>query len=186
MGLNVYQKINEVKKSVITLSSTLTKAKVKPTLLTSTRSQAFFNKGKCYIVGCGDFLVYGSWDNGQTYELRRVANNEDTYIPTTTISIDDDTNETDIRSTMEDVNLLSSLRKNQLLGRAFKEADAEKGQAAETSLTWTLDSGRIDDGTDIQIVLDTVEDKVAVSYKTRITIRAIRRNSIKRIRTERR
>lgn len=149
----------------ITLSSTLTKAKVKPTLLTSTRSQAFFNKGKCYIVGCGDFLVYGSWDNGQTYELRRVANNEDTYIPTTTISIDDDTNETDIRSTMEDVNLLSSLRKNQLLGRAFKEADAEKGQAAETSLTWTLDSGIIDDGTDIQIVLDTVEDNVAVSYQ---------------------
>lgn len=43
----------------ITLSSTYASAKVRPSLLTSTRSQAFFNKGKCYIVGCGDFLVYG-------------------------------------------------------------------------------------------------------------------------------
>lgn len=60
----------------ITLSSTYASAKVRPSLLTSTRSQAFFNKGKCYIVGCGDFLVYGSWDNGETYELRRVADNE--------------------------------------------------------------------------------------------------------------
>lgn len=149
----------------ITLSSTYVKAKVQPSLLTSTRSQAFFNKGKCYIVGCGDFLVYGSWNNGESYELRRVANNEDTYIPTTTISIDDDTNETDIRSTMEDVNLLSSLRKNQLLGRAFKEANAEKGEAAETSLTWTLDSGKIDENTSLHIVLETMEDKTAVSYQ---------------------
>lgn len=149
----------------ITLSSTYAKAKVQPLLLTSTRSQAFFNKGKCYIVGCGDFLVYGSWNNGESYELRRVANNEDTYIPTTTISIDDDTNETDIRSTMEDVNLLSSLRKNQLLGRAFKEANAEKGEVAETSLTWTLDSGKIDENTSLHIVLETMEDKTAVSYQ---------------------
>lgn len=141
----------------ITLSSTYAAAKVKPSLLTSTRSQAFFNKGKCYFVGCGDFLVYGSWDNGETYELRRVADNEDTYIPTTTVSIDDDTNETDIRSTMEDINLLSSKRKNQLLGRAFKEG--------ETSLTWTLDSGKIDDNTDLLIMLDTMEGDETVTYQ---------------------
>lgn len=140
----------------ITLSSTYTPAKVKTSLLKSTRSQAFFNNGKCYIVGCGDFLVYGSWNDGETYELRRVANNEDTYIPTTTISIDDDSNETDIRSTMEDVNLLSSMRKNQLLGRAFKEG--------ETSLTWTLDSGKIDEGTNLSIMLDVLEEGVAITY----------------------
>lgn len=140
----------------ITLSSTYAEAKVDLSKLTSTRSQAFFNKGKCYIVGCGDFLVYGSW-NGKSYELRKVADNEDTYIPTTTVSIDDDTNETDIRSTLEDINLLSSKRKNQLLGRKFKEG--------ETALTWTLDSGKIDDGTDVFISLDTLEDNVAVTYQ---------------------
>lgn len=140
----------------ITLSSTYAPAKVDPSLLTNTRSQAFFNKGKYYIVGCGDYLVYGSWKD-DVYELRRVANNEDTYIPTTTISIDDDSNETDIRSTLDSVNLLSARRINQLLGRDFKEE--------EESLTWTLDSGRIDEGTDLIITLDTLEGEAAVTYQ---------------------
>lgn len=140
----------------ITLSSTYISAKVQPSLLTNTRSQAFFNKGKCFIIGCGDFLVYGSWDNGVTYELRRVADNEDTYIPTTTVSIDDDSVPDDTRGSLDDVNLLSSKRRNQLLGRAFNDG--------ETSLTWSLDSGKIDEGTSLSIMLDTLENKVAVTY----------------------
>lgn len=66
---------------------------------------------------------------------------------------------------MEDVNLLSSKRKNQLLGRAFKEANAEKGIEAETSLTWTLDSGKIDENTDLLITLDTMEGDETVTYQ---------------------
>ncbi len=130
----------------ITLSSTYAPAKCDTALLKDQRSQAFFNKGKAYIIGCGDYLVYGSWDEGETYELRRVVNNIDTYIPTTTISIDDDSVLDDTRGSLDDVNMLTSKRINQLLG------------SSETNKTWTLDSGSIDEGTDISIVVETMDD----------------------------
>ncbi len=149
------------------------------------RSQAFFNKGRMYITGCGDFLVYGTWDNGGSYELRRVFDNEDTYIPTTTISIDPDGDEDPVRKSLDAVNCLSTKRKNQLLGRAFKPAvegkeevknedgsvktPAVEAQPAEESLTWTLDTKKIDDGTAVQIKLETLEagtdgNKIPVEY----------------------
>ena len=80
--------------------------------LADNRIQAFLKKGKAYIIGCGDYLVYD--ENG----LRRVADDADTYIPTTTISIDNDTVGNDVRATLDDVNCLSSRRKNQLVGTA--------------------------------------------------------------------
>ena len=142
----------------ITLSSTYAPAKCDLSLLKDQRSQAFYNKGRAYIVGCGDYLVYGSWDNGDTYELRRVFNNEDTYIPTTTISIDDDSvaiddegNISDIRSTLDDINMLSSRRRNQLLG------------SNEANKTWTLDSGSIDENTDVDIVLETLDGDIPIT-----------------------
>ncbi len=123
------------------------------------RSQAFFNKGRMYIIGCGDYLVYGSWDGGGNYELRRVANNEDTYIPTTTISIDPDGVNDNARVTLDGVNCLSDKRINRLLG---SDSDSEK--------TWTLDAS-IDDGTTVEIKVETVEavegeggNEVAVEY----------------------
>ena len=54
--------------------------------LTNTRVQFFPDRDKVYIVGCGDYLVFGKY--GANYELRRVANNEDTFVPTAVISID--------------------------------------------------------------------------------------------------
>ena len=57
------------------------------TRLTATRSQSFAQKGRMYIVGCGDYLVYGTWDEGKSYELRRVYDDEDTYIPVTSVSV---------------------------------------------------------------------------------------------------
>lgn len=129
----------------ITLSSTYEPAKCDESLLKDQRSQAFFNKGKAYIVGCGDYLVYGTWDEGESYQLRRVVNNEDTYIPTTTVSIDADGATDDMRGSVDDINCLSSKRINQLLG----ENEAQK--------TWTLDSGAIDEGTSVSIILETVE-----------------------------
>ena len=136
----------------ITLSSTYTAAKCDTSLLTDTRSQAFFNKSKAYIIGCGDFLVYGSWDNGTSYELRRVANNVDTYIPTTTISIDDDSVVDDTRGSLDDINCLSSKRKNQLVG------------SSSANKTWTLDSGSIDSNTAVEITLETIENSTEVVY----------------------
>lgn len=134
----------------ITLSSTYTRAKVDLAKIKDQRSQAFFNKGRAYIIGCGDYLVYGTWDNGETYELRRVADNIDTYIPTTTVSIDNDSVTDSTRGTIDEVNYLSSKRKNQLLG------------TSERNKTWTLDTGSIDEGTTVAIELQTIESGQAV------------------------
>lgn len=135
----------------ITLSSSYLPAKVVANKIKDQRSQAFFNKGRAYIVGCGDYLVYGTWDNGETYELRRVANNIDTYIPTTTISIDDDSVVDDTRGSLDDVNFLSSRRINQLLGTESATA------------TWTLDSGSIDNETLVEIEVQTMSGDSAIT-----------------------
>lgn len=129
----------------ITLSSTYTPAKVDVTRLKDQRSQIFYNKERAYIIGCGDYLVYGSWDEGTSYELRRVANNVDTYVPTTALSIDNDDVSDETRGTLDDVNCLSSRRINQLLG------------TSEGNKTWTLDS-EIDSGTTVDVKIETIAD----------------------------
>lgn len=152
-GKRFYRLIDNGKYSVedITLSSTYVAAQVDVTKIKDQRSQAFFNKGRAYIIGCGDYLVYGTWNEGVSYELRRVANNVDTYIPTTTISIDNDSVADATRGSLDDVNCLSSRRTNQLLG------------TAETNKTWTLDSGSIDSGTIVDIKLETMVNGSAVT-----------------------
>lgn len=135
----------------ITESSTYAEADVDVSLLLDKRSQVFFNNSKAYITGCGDYLVYGSWDNGETYELRRVIDNEDTYVPTTTISIDNDAVTDGTRSSLDDINLLSTKRKNQLLG------------VDNASATWTVDSGEIDENTEVSLVLETLDNSTPVT-----------------------
>ena len=105
----------------ITQTCTYNEAKLVISRLKDQRSQCFIQEGKLFIIGCGDFLVYGSWNNGQSYELRRVFNNEDTYIPTTTISIDNDSTVDGTRSTLDAVNLLTSKRINQIVGLDSEE-----------------------------------------------------------------
>lgn len=87
--------------------------------LTATRSEAYMQRGRMYIVGCGDFLVYGSFDNGETYELRSVYDGEGTYIPKTTINIGGEES-----MILDDVNLLTPRRRNTLGGVVIRE-DAE-------------------------------------------------------------
>lgn len=128
----------------ITSTGTYEPARIQEERLKSTRSQCFRQKNRAYIIGCGDYLVYGSWDDGKTYELRRVADNEDTYIPTTTISIDQNGVADDVRASLDDVNLLSSYRKNSLLG------DSRYGE-------WTLDTGRIDENSAVIIQIEAAE-----------------------------
>lgn len=130
----------------ITESSTYEESKVVASKLKDQRSQFFLNKERLYIIGCGDFLVYGTWNNGLTYELRRVANDTDTYVPTTTISIDDDSVEDNIRASLDDINMLSSKRINQLVG------------SSATNKTWTLDSGEIDNNSAVEILIETMKD----------------------------
>lgn len=127
----------------ITTSCTYSPAAIDTSILADRRIQLYVNKNKAYIVGCGDYLVYGKW-NGR-FELRRVFDNVDTYIPTTTINIDKDGVADENRGILDGVNLLSSHRINTLLG------------VNEDSATWTLDTASIDDQSDIEIELHTLD-----------------------------
>lgn len=136
----------------ITNSSTYADAAVVAANIEDKRSQCVISKGRLYIIGCGDFLVYGTWNNGTSYELRRVYNNSDTYIPTTTISIDDDSVEDDTnRATLDDINLLTNKRINQLLG------------VDSANKTYTLDSGEIDANTTVAITLETLNGTTPIT-----------------------
>lgn len=119
-NLSKYESVN------ITNSCTYEPAQIDTGRLVERRLQVQINANKAYIIGAGDYLVFGKW--GDNFELRRVYNNEDTYIPTTTINIDEDSVEDENRGALDEVNLLSPYRKNEMLG-----VDAESG-------TWTVDT----------------------------------------------
>jgi hypothetical protein len=110
----------------ITNSCTYAPAALNTSRLVERRLQVNINANKAYIVGAGDYIVYGKWNGG--FELRRVYHNEDTYIPTTTISIDEDSVNDENRGTLDGVNLLTPYRKNEFIG-----VDAPSG-------TWTVDT----------------------------------------------
>lgn len=79
----------------------------------SGRSQFFMNKEKCYIVSeNGDIWVYGSWDDGETYEAKPLA--DTAYVPTTTISIGWTEAEDSNVAFYESPNVLTPWRKNQI------------------------------------------------------------------------
>ena len=85
-------------------------------------SEAFAYGKRLYLVGHGDYLVFGTWDGGQTFKLRAVADDEDTYVPRTTMAINPTTNEAgeaikDTRRSLDAVNLLCSRRVNTCMGR---------------------------------------------------------------------
>ena len=142
----------------ITNSCTYNDAKLILTQLLDQRIQVHVNKDRAYIVGCGDYLVFGSWNAGSTYELRRVADNVDTYIPTTTINIDNDSVNDEHRASLDGVNLLSSRRINELVG------------VDDVNKTWTLDNSILA-GSDINIKLYTIDNgqNVTINIDNRIT-----------------
>ncbi len=121
----------------ITNSSSNASCKVNTERLIDRRCQMFISQNRCYFVGCGDYLTYGKY--GDNYELRRVENDDNTYIPTTAINIDADGVEGDVVEVLEDPNLLCSKRKNTLVGNVANS-------------TFTLDSQSIDK--DVQVVVE--------------------------------
>ena len=85
-------------------------------------SEAFAYGKRLYMVGHGEYLVFGTWNGGKTFELRAVADDEDTYIPRTTMAINPTTDKDgealeDTRRSLDAVNLLSSRRINTCMGR---------------------------------------------------------------------
>ena len=95
-------------------------------------SQAFFSNNKLYIIG-GNFLEFGVNEANGEYYLSSVKDGDNTYIPTTTIGIAPDGSEDATRAKLDDINLLTSSRKNRLRGI----------ETTEDSLTWTVDNGSI-------------------------------------------
>ena len=118
-------------------------ASLQTSRLKSNKTFCFVNSNRAYFVGCGDYLVFGTWDN-EHYELRRVFNNEDTTIPTTTINIDIEDSELGInQEKVDDVNLLTVYRKNGLIGKnisASYQVDAKKIDA-NTPVTLVINEG---------------------------------------------
>ena len=58
---------------------------ISPYSIGTTPAQFFQKDGKCYIVTGREYLVYGSWDEGKTYELKKVS--DVAYVPKTTMGI---------------------------------------------------------------------------------------------------
>lgn len=123
-------------------SCTYAGAEVLESKLVSNRVMCFISNNRAYFVGCGDYIVFGSWDNGETFELRRVIDNEDTYIAMTTKNINKvNSNNGDVRTAGEDPNLLSTRRKNGLIGEtasASYQLDASIDLNTEVKVEVTL------------------------------------------------
>lgn len=128
----------------------------------ATRSEAYMQKGRLYIVGCGDFLVYGTWDEGKTYKLQRVYDEagDRTYIPVTTINIG--ASEGDVSAILDGVNLLTPWRKNRLNGLPFYQEDVEGSLSTKLKGdTYYLDAP-IKIGTKVTVKI--IEENVELSY----------------------
>lgn len=127
-------------------------------------SEAFAFGKRFYMVGHGVYLVFGTWDGGESFELREVADDEDTYIPCTTIGINPTTDEAgeateDTRRGLDAVNLLCSRRINTCMGRVYN------GE----SMVFYLDAACADRDT-VEIEVETANADGAVVTETWHTV----------------
>lgn len=95
------------------------------------RSQCFYRGGRAFIIGCGNYLVYGEF-NG-SYALKEVA--EIAYVPTTTIGIG---GSAEVQESLDAVNLLTRKRKNTAVGKTITW-DGDKTLTNNGYGTWKLD-----------------------------------------------
>lgn len=93
-------------------SGTKTKLTGDISTIADRRSYAVYKNKKLYIL-CGDYLAYGHFSDSDdgAYELRTVAGDTDTYVPTTSIrgAVDDTTA---YSGSVDNVNMLSIYRRN--------------------------------------------------------------------------
>ena len=137
------------------------------------RSQGFMLNGALYIIGCGDFLVYEYYSSTRSWELRRVYNNETTYIPTTTYGgkgygYTDANNKYVFSSSaggtfLDDINLFSSKRKNSFIGYQSRKSLEEPEDIKK--ITYGLDSYiyKTDDGFPL-IEIEAINAEALVKY----------------------
>ncbi len=109
---------------------------------------AFGLGGRLWMVGAGGFFSFGTEDGGERYRARPVRE-LDVYIPVTTVGISDTTSETDARTSLDPVNLLTAQRKNRMAGRDTSEDIPER--------TWKLD-GRPRRGTSVTVEIEILRE----------------------------
>ena len=142
------------------------------------KSQAFENDGKLFIV-CEGLYVY----NGTAHKVCE----DDAYIPTTSVSVEGESGDP-VRSSLEEINLLTPWRKNSLLGKSgtsssyFLDAEPENGtvkveyakEDTDGNVIWSELStdlykvrGRLlTISTDVSPIVDN-EDNIIVTFKVK-------------------
>lgn len=144
-----YSQITTASGSPITSNIDYSRLKNRPAYM-------FIDNDRAYFIGMGDFLVLGVFEgtagtSPHTYsvselQLRRVYNDDSTYIPLTTTNIPP--NETDYyesgdaveyggRKTFRDVNILTYRRRNELIGSDFHLNTDDENTPATPPVTRT-------------------------------------------------
>jgi len=116
---------------------TLTEVTTTGLTITDTPSQIFIQDDRYFIVGAGDFFVWHKPD--ADWVLESVFNNEITYIPTTTISIDYEGYEgVVLRATLERPSLMTEWRIN--TARGVDEVATERTYLLDGNVDMSYDA----------------------------------------------
>ena len=100
------------------------------------KSSAFIGANRFYFLGGNKFMCLRFLSDG-SYIFYPIENHEDTYIPTTTISITYADSLVPQRAGLDKVNLMTMWRKNELLSGSLK---SEEAKSKTDYFDYTLDS----------------------------------------------
>lgn len=138
------------------------------------KSSAFVGSKRLYFLGGNQFvcLRFLKQDNGDGYiDIFPIEDHEDTYIPTTTISITYKDSAIPSRASLDKVNLMTEWRVNELLSGTLKKENLENlinGENASSDTNYydyTLDSPLICKNTsDMSNILITLEYRGKINY----------------------
>lgn len=127
------------------------------------KTQAFYGNKRLYILGGNKYYVLITNDNSLI--LREVEDDNDTYIPTTTIGIVAKNNLSDNESSLshatslDDVNLLTQYRKNKLVTGLIKDSnELKKTKYNDFELDTCVNPKNITDINNIKITINSLTE----------------------------
>lgn len=98
--------------------------------LNDSPSQAFYGANRLYILGGNKYYVLK--DGAKGLEYAEVEDNEETYIPTTTVAITYKDSAVNLAAPLDDVNMLTQYRKNKLVSGTY----VDDGVSLRTTRFW--------------------------------------------------
>jgi hypothetical protein len=98
--------------------------------LENRKSEAFYGHHRLYILGGNKYYVLKHSDG--VLSLSEVEDDEETYIPTTTVGITYKDSAVDLAAPLDDVNLLTQWRKNKLVSGTY----VDDGVSLRTTQYW--------------------------------------------------